>query len=218
MERYHKIKKVQELKTNLAMNETQAVLFGHNHNNSTMMNINNTTVTNSNNSTFDVEERTFTSKAAAVDDKENVEAEQHDDTYTLQTLDKGDEDDNLNKTVALSPTICVNASRTKRKTVLDSNNSNSDQVEEVRQQSSRKKKSRTESEKEIEESSPEEGDAETTISSERKSRATKDNRKSKDKKLSGVHHSMVLPGEMKNADVGTPLRPRRNPRRSSTAN
>jgi len=69
-------------------------------------------------------------------------------------------------------------------------------------------------------------DDEMTSSMESESRATKDKdtgrRNNTRNKTNAIHHSMVLPGEMGNntttGGVGTPLRPRRNPRRRSTAN
>ena len=214
------------------MNETQAVLFGpNNHNNSTTIIDKNTsaiTNSNSNNSTFNVDKKN--------EDKDNVKEQQLDDTYTLQPINDNKEDQTtlVNETVTISPTIRDNlgtTSRTKRKSARRSSNSNNKGDDDINKQQQHfdKKKSRMEPiTVEIREPLPcedEDNDDEMTSSMENESRVTKDksvrrnNIRSK-RNASAIHHSMVLPGEMNKdtTSVGTPLRPRRNPRRRSTAN
>ena len=215
------------------MNETQAVLFGsNNRNNSTIIVDKNTSVNSNsngnNNSTFNVDEKN--------DDKENLEEQQLDDTYTLQPVNDK-KDVTLNETVTISPTIrggSGTTSRAKRKSARSSSNSdiNKDDGENKQQQRINKKKSRMgPTEEEMREPlacEDDDDDDDDEMTSSLESDLSK--AKSKDigrkintrNKNNAIHHSMVLPGEMGNntttGGVGTPLRPRRNPRRRSTAN
>ena len=232
VERYKRLKKVLEVKSNLALNETQAVLFSRqpestnctivdppsstnctltesasindDENKDDTFCVSNKDVTgNNNNSTFNVNKTTKRKKdSALVDDKENTgdgnvrEEEEHDNTYTLET----DE----NESVIQNTSITANrAKRTKR------DSSANDNLEKNK----RKGRSKAYGERLIDGN----GDApeSETLGVENSNKRGMKGSRGK----SVAHHSMVMPGELSKKEVGTPLRPRRNPaRRKSTNN
>lgn len=194
IQRNRQLKQIQQVKQNLNLNETQAVLFGK-PNEDTTLNDTTSFYASKCNPNLTEQGTVYTSKNMTVDDEEG------DDTYTVANGEESSakQNDTYEITTNLST---AKHNQSKRKT-KDENNLNYVTTEETENKdrdtnrtpsgnNKKAKKSDVHIEKVDDTDSPRKGNK-------------------------GVHHSMVLP-EVQDPSVGTPIRPRRTSRRRSTVN